>query len=403
MQKKNIRPSARVRSDDQNRTADGQGDEPGRFCKDVSGDRRRVIRHGEPRLASVVSTTDVPDKSARALSGGRQCASGAGRTDGGVVRQGGGGGDHRGLRFNLNVAQNGYAWWYIDAISRDGAYGLTIIAFIGSVFSPYYAWSKKRDPYNHCAINIALYGARNSRWAMTERGRNDINISETSFSVGGSALRWEESQLIIQIDEYTAPIPSRLRGVVRLTPEFMTDANFVIDNDGKHHWSPISPCASVEVDFENPSLSWSGHGYLDTNQGAEPLEKAFQYWDWSRTQVSANEAVILYNTDLWRGAGKNLALRLSTSGGCEAIDPPPVATLPATPVWRISRRTRSDENGGAKVIKTFEDTPFYSRSLIESRLFGATRRSMHESFSGSRFRSPFIKALLPFRMPRIAK
>ncbi|MCK7475445.1 MAG: hypothetical protein MZV49_22675 [Rhodopseudomonas palustris] len=29
-------------------------------------------------------------------------------------------------------------WWYIDAISDDGTEGLTIITFVGSVFSPYY-------------------------------------------------------------------------------------------------------------------------------------------------------------------------------------------------------------------------------------------------------------------------
>jgi hypothetical protein len=35
----------------------------------------------------------------------------------------------------------GYIWWYVDALSDDGVHGLTMIAFIGSVFSPYYAWS----------------------------------------------------------------------------------------------------------------------------------------------------------------------------------------------------------------------------------------------------------------------
>ena len=37
------------------------------------------------------------------------------------------------------VPHGGYAWWYVDALSDDGRHGLTIIAFVGSVFSPYYA------------------------------------------------------------------------------------------------------------------------------------------------------------------------------------------------------------------------------------------------------------------------
>ena len=41
------------------------------------------------------------------------------------------------LRFDQPVTNGGYAWWYIDAISDDGNHGLTLIAFVGSVFSPY--------------------------------------------------------------------------------------------------------------------------------------------------------------------------------------------------------------------------------------------------------------------------
>ena len=62
----------------------------------------------------------------------------------------------------------GYAWWYVDALSDDGQHGLTLIAFIGSVFSPYYAWARRRgpaDPQNHCALNVALYGPGGNRWA----------------------------------------------------------------------------------------------------------------------------------------------------------------------------------------------------------------------------------------------
>ena len=60
--------------------------------------------------------------------------------------------------FDAAVRPGGYAWWYVDAFSDDGRFGLTIIAFVGSVFSPYYAWRGRRDPLDHCAINVALYG-----------------------------------------------------------------------------------------------------------------------------------------------------------------------------------------------------------------------------------------------------
>ena len=46
--------------------------------------------------------------------------------------------------FDGAVAPGGYRWWYIDAFSDDGQHGLTIIAFIGSVFSPYYKLERAR-------------------------------------------------------------------------------------------------------------------------------------------------------------------------------------------------------------------------------------------------------------------
>ena len=65
--------------------------------------------------------------------------------------------------YDLAVAPDGYAWWYLDALSDDGASGITVIAFIGSVFSPYYALARRRrhgrggaDPLAHCAINVAF-------------------------------------------------------------------------------------------------------------------------------------------------------------------------------------------------------------------------------------------------------
>ena len=48
------------------------------------------------------------------------------------------------MNFDQIVPHNGYAWWYVDALSDDGENGITIIAFIGSVFSPYYAFARRR-------------------------------------------------------------------------------------------------------------------------------------------------------------------------------------------------------------------------------------------------------------------
>ena len=114
------------------------------------------------------------------------------------------------INFAEPVADNGYRWWYLDALSDDGRSGITIIAFIGSVFSPYYAWRRERGPtpaIEHCALNIALYQPGNSRWAMTERGRRHVQRSVNTLRIGPSKLHWENGALMINFDERCAPLP----------------------------------------------------------------------------------------------------------------------------------------------------------------------------------------------------
>ncbi|MEL7486000.1 MAG: hypothetical protein AAGJ87_02165 [Pseudomonadota bacterium] len=289
----------------------------------------------------------------------------------------------------------------MDALSDDGAYGLTMIAFIGSVFSPYYAWSGRGRPENHCSLNVALYGPTKARWAMTERAEKSVSRNAEYFQIGPSALSWEKDQLVIRVDEITAPFPRPLRGTIRVRTEGLGDGVFFLDDKARHRWRPLSPFSRVEADFQNPDLNWSGHGYFDANDGDEPLEDAFAFWDWSRTILGEKRTAILYNTDLRDGGSRSAALLVNRNGDIRDIDLPPEQALPSTPIWRIPRRTRSEAGDPARIVRTLEDTPFYSRSVMESRLFGANRCAVHESLSGPRLRQPIVKALLPFRMPRI--
>ena len=51
-----------------------------------------------------------------------------------------------GPAFDVAVPDSGYRWWYVDGISDDGRDGIVVIAFIGSVFSPYYFRARARGP-----------------------------------------------------------------------------------------------------------------------------------------------------------------------------------------------------------------------------------------------------------------
>jgi len=105
--------------------------------------------------------------------------------------------------FDAPVARHGYRWWYLDALSEDGQHGITVIAFIGTVFSPWYAWSRRWGegaPENHCCLNVALYG-RPSRWAMTDRRRSALVRSTDHLQIGPSSLSWDGEQLLIEIED----------------------------------------------------------------------------------------------------------------------------------------------------------------------------------------------------------
>jgi carotenoid 1,2-hydratase len=308
---------------------------------------------------------------------------------------------NRGPGFDAAVPRNGYAWWYIDALSADGAHGLAIIAFIGSVFSPYYAASRRRgdgNPFDHCAINVALYGPRGKYWAMTERRSTSLSRSIATLAIGPSALTWDGDTLSIDVDELAVPRLIRLKGRITLHPQAITSCLTTLDSAGHHHWRPIAPSARVNVDMKQPALRWSGSGYFDSNAGARPLERDFANWTWSRSAL-ADGAAVFYDATRRDGSNLSLAYRFDHAGHYEEFLPPRPARLPSTG-WRLAREARSDDTREVGVIKALEDTPFYARTLVASHLLGQPAVSVHENLSLDRFDSWWVQAMLPFRMPR---
>ena len=288
------------------------------------------------------------------------------------------------------------------------------------MFSPYYAAHRRRvgadyaDPLVHCAMNVALYGKGGHRWAMTERkGTRSISglsqgsvvqRAERSLVIGPSAVTWDGNAYTVQLDEVTmpfpSPIPHRIHGTVKLFPSALVDGDFDLDDAGCHRWRPLAPCAHVDVDLPSPGLKWSGSGYLDMNSGSAPLERDFVDWSWSRAALKSGTA-ILY--DVTRRTGRDLAvaIKVDPSGRVEDVELPPRAGLKST-LWGITRETRADAGHGASIAQTFEDGPFYARSLLSTHILGERVPAVHESLSLDRFQSRWVQFLLPFKMPRRA-
>lgn len=369
----------------------------------VSVDGWGPLWTGLARVGGLLPPAERPHADPWALLRGRQHSSGRGGADGGAVGPAGRRYAADGPRFDQPVAPGGYAWWYVDAFSDatgpdGGRYGLTIIAFLGSVFSPYYAASRTRDPLDHCALNVALYGPGCRRWVMTERGRTAVTRGRDHLRIGPSAVYWDRDALTIEIEEVSAPLPRPVRGRIRVYPEQLAQTGFALDPAGRHRWHPIAPRARIEVEMEAPALRWQGDAYLDSNFGDEPLADGFRHWNWSRAH-GRRDALLLYDGIRRSGEPFDMALRFDRQGRWHDVALPPSARLPRT-LFAMPRTTHADAGHTPRVLATWEDAPFYARSAISTRLYGEEVRAVHESLALDRFRSPLVLGMLPYKMPR---
>jgi carotenoid 1,2-hydratase len=303
--------------------------------------------------------------------------------------------------FDSPVSSAGYRWWYIDGISLDQRYSIAIIAFVGSVFSPYYRRAYRRgttDPENFCALNVALYGNPN-RWSMTERPRHNVSRDAGEFVIGPSAIKLQaidrqRGRLTIAINETTAPIPRALRGMVQLDFTTSSIAPFALDSAARHHWQPISPLCDIHVSMQHPQLDWHGQAYLDCNWGEVPLEEDIEHWSWSRHRHQQT-TYIQYDV---HGHRESNSLFIAIDGDKLQYLPTPPLHRHRRTGWLIPRALRSD--GESAVLATLEDTPFYCRSRTEITIDRQRIHGIHETVSMRRFKSAVIQAMLHCRMPR---
>lgn len=254
-------------------------------------------------------------------------------------------------------------------------------------------------PENHVSLNVALYGPRGRRWTMTERGRGALWRDATTLRIGPSALRWDGETLVIDIEEEGAVFPLKARGQVRVTPKVFGQRRFRLDPAGRHVWEPLGPCARVEANFSDPAISWAGTGYLDANHGSESLEEGFADWQWSRAHLKDGSTAVMYEGQLASGADFGMALKITPDGQAEVMEMPSPVTLPKTG-WRLDRMTRADAGYTARLRATWEDTPFYSRTALATRLWGEDVVAVHESLNMKRFDTGAVQWMLPWRMPR---
>lgn len=310
-----------------------------------------------------------------------------------------------GFAFNSTIGPQGYGWWYADGVSDDGRHAVTVIAFIGSVFSPAYAAARRRglaDPLNHCAINVALYGDKVRRWCFTEYGQGSVQRTSQTFVLGHNQVRRTADSLVFDIDDRT-PLGRALRGRISLKLRPGLDQPVALDTEQKHLWWPVSPHASIEVALDKPGLAFRGRGYHDANMGHEPLEQAFRRWSWSRTYTGDN-TIVAYDCQL-RGEARvrPRTWRFSNSGAQTLTATQPGMAFGDLPRTRWWLRPNVRTPGPVEIARTLEDTPFYMRYLLQPTHGGPAAESVCEYLDLDRFRNRWVQRMLWFRMRRARK
>ncbi len=366
----------------------------------VSGQPRFPLRAEPARSDGGAEAAHGAQQDSGPLPRGGRVPSGGGRPDGGTLRPARGRGDLERPCFDIDVPPDGYGWWYVDGVSDDGKSAVSVIAFIGSVFSPWYAWSGRRDPENHCCMNVATYGRGGGRFAMTDRGRTALRLSPESIEIGPSRMRWTGSDLVIDVAERGAPFRfGRIRGRITLRPDAVTSVELPLTPDGAHVWRPFAPSSSIEVDL-GAGFRWHGHGYFDSNFGTRALEADFRTWTWGRFPTPSG-ATCFYEAE--RRDGTRVEAAVAFSGGrAEHVAAPPRAPFRRS-LWAVRRETRADPGVRPRQVLGMLDAPFYTRSAVRTTIDGLETTGVHEVLDLDRFRSPLMKPLLAVRVPRRAR
>jgi carotenoid 1,2-hydratase len=246
---------------------------------------------------------------------------------------------------------------------------------------------------------VATYGP-GGRFTMTDRGRSALRQTRDTLEVGPSRMHWTGRELVIDIDEWGAlPMVTPVRGRIVVTPQAITDVEVALTPDGTHLWRPFAPSARIRVELTQ-GHGWEGHGYFDANFGTRALEADFAYWTWGRFPLR-DGAACFYDAERHDGTHLSLGLHVAADGTAREIAPPPVARLPRT-AWALRRETRADAGARPRQVMAMLDAPFYSRSLVETRIGGEVTQGVHEALDLKRFANPLLKFMLAVRVPRRA-
>ena len=246
---------------------------------------------------------------------------------------------------------------------------------------------------------MATYGP-GGRFAMTDRGRGALRQTVDSFTVGPSSLRWVGGKLAIEVNEVSSlPLISRMIGQILITPSGLTDLELPLTETGSHIWRPFAPTARIDVDL-GKGWQWSGPGYFDPNFGTRARDPDLDSGTWGRFPVE-DGSVCFYDAVRRDGSDLAVGVGFAADGSRIDVEMPPKGRVSRS-LWAVRRETRADDGFRPHQTKSMLDAPFYTRSVVRTKINGHETEGVHEALDLNRFRGPWLMPMLAVRVPRRA-
>lgn len=346
----------------------------------------------------------------------------------------------------------GYAWWYAEIHDPERRFGLTLIVFAGSVFSPRYARLLRRGAriagLEVPAVNLALYTRRDGAgwptaplgWVMNEHAPATLRADDASLAVGASAVRYlPDGGLRFELDEDTTRFfgraGERLTGHITVAAPPPPGPPLLLGEDARgaaHFWQPLCPrsAAVVELQLGPRRIGFRGTAYCDRNYGAGRLEDAFARWGWAHGFATSETpggdgggdgdsdgaAVMVYDALRRDGTRRRIAIRLPgpdraavVTESVEAATAPEPARASGGFFWL---RVPPSFTAGPYVCERrpgragrLLDAPFYARfaaRILDTGRPDARYEGVGEYLDLDRFASRWVQHLLRYKTRHVA-
>lgn len=236
-----------------------------------------------------------------------------------------------------DLGPGGYEWWYFDALSSDGRYGLVVIFYQGNPFSTRYnraIQNKGEQPFpsEHPAVSISIYEEGSPvYYSFTEFEPAAANFAgdRPLVEMGGHRMerRSSEGRLTYELDlRETLPSGDTLEAFITFeSPDSIVSAFADMDDHAAGHcWNLVQPRAVVKADIrleveyeESRQIQFEGLGYHDHNTGQEPMRDEFADWYWGRFHF--DYGTLIYYVMNRRNTRQHEAWLIGNQGG-EKID-----------------------------------------------------------------------------------